>query len=258
MSDQKKQEKMPQIKTVAGHIIGNEIEKTEEHTPENVLDVNEHMSEKEKIHLMTKQQKRAYIMEYYAPKILFAFVIVGIVAFLVVKFFTTETEVLNIVAVNTNGRASDADEKAYYKDFLVENGYNTKKECVNINTGIGVSTDPDDTMSQQSLSLIQSKFMANSVDIFFADTELVLSLGEFGYMQNLDTVLSAKMKEYYKNSFVYATVLETGERIPVGIKIQNNPWLQKTGWYTGDVAVGFGDNAKHMDLALKFLEYIQK
>lgn len=113
-------------------------------------------------------------------------------------------------------------------------------------------------MSRQSLELIQNKFMTNSVDVFFADTELVLSLGEFGYMQNLDTVLSEEMKEKYKDSFVYSTVLETGEKIPVGIKIQDNPWVQKTGWYTGDVAVGFGENAKHMALALRFLEYMQK
>ena len=260
MSEQKQQKDLPKhpVKTVAGQMIEEKNEKEEHAAPENVLDVNEHMTEKEKFRLMTKRQKRAYVMEYYAPKVLLALAVIGILVFLAVKYFTAETSVLNIVAVNTGEQTSDADEKTYYEDFLLENGYDPKKECVSINTGLGASSDPNDAMSRQSLELIQNKFMTNSVDVFFADTELVLSLGEFGYMQNLDTVLSEEMKEKYKDSFVYSTVLETGEKIPVGIKIKDNPWVQKTGWYTGDVAVGFGENAKHMALALRFLEYMQK
>ena len=55
------------------------------------MDVDEHMSEKQKLSLMNKQQKREYILEYYAPKALFALVVVGIVVFLVVKHFTAES-----------------------------------------------------------------------------------------------------------------------------------------------------------------------
>lgn len=50
-------------------------------------------------------------------------------------------------------------------------------------------------MSQDSLQLIQNKFMANAVDVFFADTDLVMSFGEFGYMQDLDKVLTDELKE---------------------------------------------------------------
>lgn len=65
----------------------------------------------------------------------------------------------------------------------------------------------------------------NAVDVFFADSELVLSLGEFGYMQNPDLVLSDELKEKYKDSFVYAAVIETGEKMPAGIKIGGNKWV---------------------------------
>ena len=46
--------------------------------------------------------------------------------------------------------------------------------------------------------------------------------------------------------------------LPVGIKIGDNSWVKDTGWYEMDVAVGFGENAKNMDLALEFLEYISR
>ena len=254
---QKKQDqKKPHIKSVAGHIIDEITDVDEKKTPENVLDVNEHMSEKEKFGLMTKQQKKEYIMEYYVPKILFVTAIVVVILLFVVKYFTAGSAVLNIMAVNTTQQESEANEKTYYGDFLAENDLDVKKEYVSISTGIGVSSNPNDAMSQDSLQLIQNKFMAGAVDVFFADSDLVLSLGEFGYMQNLDTVLSDELKEKYKDSFVYATVIETGEKMPVGINIANNPWVKDTGWYGGDVAVGFGENAKNMELAIKFLEYI--
>lgn len=254
--DECKEKKDVRVKSVAGHIIEEEAAKPDKKKPETVLDVDEHMSEKEKFGLMTKQQKKEYIMEYYVPKALFALVIVGIVVFLVAKHFTAGSAALNILAVNTTQQETDAGEKTYYEDFLNENGLDPKKEYVSISTGIGVSSDPNDAMSQDSLQLVQNKFMANAVDVFFADSDLVLSLGEFGYMQNLDKVLSDELKEKYKDSFVYATVIETGEKMPVGIKIADNKWVKDTGWYGDDVAVGFGENAKNMELALKFLEYI--
>lgn len=89
------------IKSIAGHIIDEKTDEKEKREPESVLDVDEHMSEKQKLSLMNKQQKKEYILEYYAPKALFALVVVGIVVFLVVKHFTAESAALNILAVKT-------------------------------------------------------------------------------------------------------------------------------------------------------------
>ena len=69
------------IKSIAGHIIDEKTDEKEKREPESVLDVDEHMSEKQKLSLMNKQQKKEYILEYYAPKALFALVVVGIVVF---------------------------------------------------------------------------------------------------------------------------------------------------------------------------------
>ena len=67
------------VKSIAGHIIDEKTDEKEKREPESVLDVDEHMSEKQKLSLMNKQQKKEYILEYYAPKALFALVVVGIV-----------------------------------------------------------------------------------------------------------------------------------------------------------------------------------
>ena len=124
------------VKSIAGHIIDEKTDEKEKREPESVLDVDEHMSEKQKLSLMNKQQKREYILEYYAPKALFALVVVGIVVFLVVKHFTAESAALNILAVNTTQQESAANDKAYYEEFLSENGLDAEKEYVSISTGI--------------------------------------------------------------------------------------------------------------------------
>ena len=51
------------VKSIAGHIIDEKTDEKEKREPESVLDVDEHMSEKQKLSLMNKQQKREYILE---------------------------------------------------------------------------------------------------------------------------------------------------------------------------------------------------
>lgn len=101
MPEKEKEIEKKNVKSIAGHIIDEKTDEKEKREPESVLDVDEHMSEKQKLSLMNKQQKREYILEYYAPKALFALVVVGIVVFLVVKHFTAEAAALNILAVKT-------------------------------------------------------------------------------------------------------------------------------------------------------------
>ena len=50
------------VKSIAGHIIDEKTDEKEKREPESVLDVDEHMSEKQKLSLMNKQQKREYIL----------------------------------------------------------------------------------------------------------------------------------------------------------------------------------------------------
>ena len=46
------------VKSIAGHIIDERIDEKDKREPENVLDIDEHMSEKQKLSLMNKQQKK--------------------------------------------------------------------------------------------------------------------------------------------------------------------------------------------------------
>ena len=48
---------------------------------------------------------------------------------------------------------------------------------------------------------------------------------------------------------MYIKGLDSGKSYPVGIRLKDNKWIEKTGWYEDEVVVGISDNAKDGDLA---------
>lgn len=48
----------------------------------------------------------------------------------------------------------------------------------------------------------------------------------------------------------------TGETIVAGIRLENNEWVRKTGWYQETAAVGLADGMKNPELAVALLEEI--
>ena len=106
-----------------------------------------------------------------------------------------------------------------------------------------------DYASQTNIQMIQTQLMANSVDVFFAPEDFFKSLGEFEYLADLNDYLPADVLKKYKDDLVYIKGLDSGKTYPVGIRLKNNKWIKKTGWYKDEVVVGIADNAKDGDLA---------
>ena len=48
----------------------------------------------------------------------------------------------------------------------------------------------------------------------------------------------------------------TGETIVAGIRLENNDWLKRTGWYQETAAVGLADGMKNPELAVALLEEV--
>ena len=102
--------------------------------------------------------------------------------------------------------------------------------------------------------MIQSRFMTQSVDVFFADYNFFYSLGEFDYLADIREYLPEELLEKYKDDLVYVKSTETGKKYPIGIKLEKNAWVKETGWYPDTCVVGLADGLKNKDLAVKFIE----
>lgn len=212
-------------------------------------------SEREKLKELHGKDKVWYLVHYYGLQAVIAVVLIAVVGYVIIHYVTQKDAALQIMAVNAVQSATDpASDADYYTDFLKQNNVDTAKNEVLVSSNLGASTNPDDNASVESIQMIQSRFMTGSVDVFFSDYDFFYSLGEFDYFADLRDYLPDDLLEKYKDDIVTVKSTETGKKYPVGIKLKNNAWVEKTGWYADTCVVGLADGVPNKDLAVKFME----
>lgn len=212
-------------------------------------------TEREKLKELHGTDKVWYLVQYYGLQTVVALAVIGILAFLIVHYVTQKDTALEIMAVNARQSADNKMEDSdYYDSFLKENGIDPDKNEVLVSSNLGASANENDGASAESIQMIQSRFMTQSVDVFLADYDFFYSLGEFDYLADIREYLPEDLLEEYKEDFVYVKSTETGKKYPIGIKLKGNAWVEKTGWYPDTCVVGLAAGLKNKDLAVKFIE----
>lgn len=212
-------------------------------------------TEREKLKELHGTDKVWYLVQYYGLQTVVALAVIGILAFLIVHYVTQKDTALEIMAVNARQSADNKMEDSdYYDSFLKENGIDPDKNEVLVSSNLGASANENDGASAESIQMIQSRFMTQSVDVFLADYDFFYSLGEFDYLADIREYLPEDLLEEYKEDFVYVKSTETGKKYPIGIKLKDNAWVGKTGWYPDTCVVGLAEGLKNKDLAVKFIE----
>lgn len=212
-------------------------------------------TEKEKLKELHGTDKVWYLVQYYGLQTVVALAVIGILAFLIVHYVTQKDTALEIMAVNAMQSADNpAGDSGYYNDFLKENGLDPDKSEVLVSSNLGASANENDGASAESIQMIQSRFMTQSVDVFFSDYDFFYSLGEFDYLADIREYLPEELLEKYKDDLVYVKSTETGKKYPIGIKLEKNAWVKETGWYPDTCVVGLAEGLKNKDLAVKFIE----
>ena len=168
-------------------------------------------STREKLKAMNAKEKAAFIAEYYGINILVTVALVVAAIFLVVHFLFSKDIGFNVMAVNTGEVDCPADSEEFYKDFLDSQNFDWKHEEVSVNVGLGVSMDAEDSASQTNLQMIVSRLMTGSVDVFFANEDVLYSIGEFEYLADLNNYLPADILDKYEDDLVYIKGVESGK-----------------------------------------------
>lgn len=212
-------------------------------------------TEREKLKELHGKDKIWYLVHYYGLQTIVALAIIGIISFLIIHYVTQKDTALEIMAVNAMQSADNpAGNSGYYNDFLKENGLDPDKSEVLVSSNLGASANENDGASVESIQMIQSRFMTQSVDVFLADYDFFYSLGEFDYLADIREYLPKELLETYEDDLVYVKSTETGKKYPIGIKLEKNAWVKETGWYPDTCVVGLADGLKNKDLAVKFIE----
>lgn len=212
-------------------------------------------TEREKLKELHGTDKVWYLVQYYGLQTVVALAVIGILAFLIVHYVTQKDTALEIMAVNAiQSEDNPAGDSGYYNGFLKENGLDPDKSEVLVSSNLGASANENDGASAESIQMIQSRFMTQSVDVFFADYDFFYSLGEFDYLADIREYLPEELLEKYKDDLVYVKSTETRKKYPIGIKLEKNAWVKETGWYPDTCVVGLAEGLKNKDLAVKFIE----
>lgn len=96
-----------------------------------------------------------------------ALAIIGIISFLIIHYVTQKDTALEIMAVNAiQSEDNPAGDSGYYNGFLKENGLDPDKSEVLVSSNLGASANENDGASAESIQMIQSRFMTQSVDVF--------------------------------------------------------------------------------------------
>ena len=178
-------------------------------------------TEREKLKELHGKDKIWYLVHYYGLQTIVALAIIGIISFLIIHYVTQKDTALEIMAVNAiQSEDNPAGDSGYYNGFLKENGLDPDKSEVLVSSNLGASANENDGASAESIQMIQSRFMTQSVDVFFADYDFFYSLGEFDYLADIREYLPEELLEKYKDDLVYVKSIETGKKYPIGIKLE--------------------------------------
>lgn len=203
---------------------------------------------------MTPRQKVEYYLEYYGWRTVGFLAVLLVAVFLVVQWVAKKPVVLGVLAVNADGEEIQAEDASFFVDFLSENGLDPKKSDVLVNCSLHVSPNYADSVSMTNMNTIQTLFDTRSMDIFFADEEYFMAVGQFGYLADLQGILPQETLESHAQDLVYVTVEESGQEILAGIRVSaDTPWMAGTGWYQSGAVVGLAAAGKHLDLATNLL-----
>ena len=220
------------------------------------LEKEDRIRQKEQWKQLSPSEKSQYFTDYYLWVTIGVATGIAIVIFLIVHFATKTSFVMGVMAVNTDGEYIEATGPDYFTDFLREHGVTSRRDVVNLNYTIWIDPNSDSDVDSTNLSTIQVLFMTRSVDVFFSDEEFLKLMGGTDYLADLRDYLPKELLDRYEDQQIMVLNTMTGETIVAGIRLENNEWVRKTGWYQETAAVGLADGMKNPELAVALLEEI--
>lgn len=221
----------------------------------------DNLTTREKLKTMTFKDKVIFIVQYYGLKIVAVTAAVVFVVYLILHFVFEKDTVLSIMAVNAQNimtSSAEADEKSFYNDFLEQNGIEPDDVEISIDSSLNVVADDTNSTSMANIQTIQVQLMAGTDDVMFADEEFFTSVGEMEYIADLNDYLPAEVMEKYADEIIYATGVDSKEKRAVGIRLKENAWIAKSGWFENvkEPVLGICAGVQNKEMAAQFVLYV--
>lgn len=212
------------------------------------------MEKKTNFKELTTKAKFQYIWDYYRWHILVTLCVLAFFLYSLFHFFTDKKPVLHVIMVNCYNNLSN--DTSGFDDFMLQEGFNLKKECVSLTNSLTEMMDDIDATGLSDYDSLTLRLTAGGEDCFFATEEIYQQYAELGCMENLTTLFPQDFLDKYAESLVYTTDSETGSTYPCGICLKDNLWIDTYHYYDSECYFGILTKADHLESACDFLEYV--
>ncbi len=245
--------------------------------------MDEFREERKSIKQGTLKQKLEYFWGYYKWDVIIWIVALSLVVVYVHTIVTRKDTAFYALFIN-NVSLSEDNGESYVQKFADHIGIDTDKYEVTLDNSVFLDLTSLDEETYASTQRINTLISVGEVDILGADIGVFKAYAYLDYMTDLRTVLSPEQLETYSPYFFYVDreVMKFQEEarssqkevsitypdhtkpeemqdpVPVGILLDNvsEEFTQNYMFSDTTGVIGFVKNARHMDTALIFLDYI--
>lgn len=229
-------------------------------------DLKEYMKEqgrieKEKLKTMSFREKIDYIWTYYKAQIIIAALVIAFVVSLVHHLITGNQEsILYSMVINSDALQSDDSAPQVYMDFMSEKGLDPKDYKVDYHTGLNVALDEyGEVRDMQIFSVVATLLMSGTVDHIMTNEEVVVMLGEIGYIMPMEEYLPQEKIDAYdkEGKIIYGSHPDTKKKTAFGVSLADSEKMKEADLFSFSPVFATIYRAPHLDNSIDFLYYLE-
>jgi len=213
--------------------------------------------EREKLKGYSLRGKLKYIWQYYRLWIIGIGFVVGFITYALWNYVTVPGDI-HFYAIFSNTYAQLGQGSDFYNGFVEAAGYDLSAgvveiDCANYCKPSGRVTG--NTYYEKLISMLD----AGVDDIWVAEAEDIIAVGEGGRLMDLNGEGAAALKERYGDRFIYCTPLDesySDQPVPVGIDLSGTTLTGEYSAYPNGAVLGVNAYTKRLDQVIVFLDYL--
>lgn len=213
--------------------------------------------EREKLRGYGPRDRLKYIWQYYRLWIIGIGFVLCFAAYALWNFFTVPGNI-HFYAIFSNTYARLGQGSDFYNGFVEAAGYDLSTgvveiDCANYCKPSGRATG--NTYYEKLISMLD----AGVDDVWVAEAEDVIAVGEGGRLMDLNTPEAAALKERYGDRFVYCTPLDesySDQPVPIGIDLSGTALTGEYSAYPGGAVLSVNAYTQRPDQVVVFLDYL--
>lgn len=213
--------------------------------------------EREKLRGYGPRDVLRYLWQYYKLWIIGIGFFAGFTAYALWNYFTVPGDI-HFYAILSNTYADLGKGSAFYDGFVEYAGYDLSEGVVEIDCA-NYCKPSGRAMGNTYYEKLISMLDGQVDDVWIAEAEDVIAVGETGRLMDLDTPAAEAIRERYADRFVYCTPNDaeySTEPVPVGIDLSGTALTGEFSPYPNGAVLGVNAYTKRAEQAGAFLDYV--